>query len=636
MKRISALIMAVGLLSGTAMAQGETCATATDVGTSGTIWSVAGSTVGQTDDYNEECPYTVTGGVDEVWQWTPSSSGFIDIGLCQGTTNYDTKLYIYSGSCPTPGSGATGTQLACEDDACDNGATYPDPWISSIVNVPISAGTTYYIVVDGYGATDAGNYTLLCNDAAAPPTGTDLVQGEGLFYTYSYLPNYNAPASTFASVLVNDGSTTITDATSTVNVFSDADGFTTPIFTDASAPISMLPTDVDVVTGTTPFTPPGNGTYIFEFVSSFTGVDGNTSNDTFNAFLVVTDTFQERSQAFLGAPIAATRLAVLDPTAEYGVIQSYGTDVNVIGATILVSVDPVYLAEPITANLYEILGGDPDSLSLVATASVPADTSALVYDIPLSASLTAGDYILAYAGQSFPVNTDFIYVQGASDLLRAVVTGGLWGFFAGPYAWSQVLWTEEAAPACNSNDLPTNLSHVNLANRVELSWDPNPGAVGCQAGFQRLPSGPSPKLNILSPPYNSANVPYAAAGAGTTWMWRVRCACNISPVDATSFTGYDDTFMVPTPKEGQLAEVDLTMFPNPADNQLMVSFNTESNDAVVSVVDMLGRTAMASNEAFVAGQNNLSLDVSGLEPGTYFVRIEEGSAVRTEEFAVAR
>jgi hypothetical protein len=636
MKRISTLFTAALLLGGTAFAQ-EDCSTATPAGSTTFNWVQVGSTVGFADDYDEACnaPFDNVGGSDVVYSYTPAATGFIELSLCSpGTlTDYDTKLYVYEGSCPTPGTGATGTQLACNDDVCSSPLFPVGPFISEITDIPVTAGTTYFVVVDGWSAADAGTFLLVCQEDLSPPTGSDIAQGEGALYAYTYQPNYNTSASTFASLLANTGSTTLNNCVSTLNVFSDADGFAAPIFTDASAPLSIPAAGVEIVTGTTPFTPPGNGIYIFEYVASTTDVNDVTANDTFNAFLVVTDTFQERSQAFLGAPISAVRLATLDPSAEYGVIQTYGTDVDVIGSTILVSVDPVFLAEPITANLYEILGGDVDSLSLVATASVPADTGALVYDIPLSASLTAGVYILAYAGQSFPVRTDFIYAPGASDLLRAAVTSGFWGAFAGPYAWSQVLWTAEAAPSCNSNILPTNLTSTQLSNRFELNWDPTPGAVACQLQGQGLP-GPNPTVNLLSGDISSTNVPFAVAGPGNTYTWRVRCACSISPVDASAFTAYEDTFTIPVARMADV--VDLAMFPNPADNQLMVSFSTESNDAVVTVIDMLGRNVLSSNEAFVAGQNNITFDVSGLEPGTYFVRIEEGEGVRTEEFAVAR
>jgi hypothetical protein len=632
MKRFYALFSAVALMTTAAMAQvpAETCGAAA-VFTGAAPWTAVGSTVGAINDYNEVCPYTVTGGRDEVIAWNPPTSGFYDMSLCQGTTNFDSKLYVYAASCPAPNSGA---QIACSDDACDNAPTFVDPWISSLVNVPVTAGTIYYIVIDAYGATDQGNYTLLVSPAAAPPTGAVLAIGEGRIYDYSFIPEYNLTASNFAAVVGNLGSTTFNNVRVQMRVFSSADGFVAPIATVLSNVLpSLIPTQVEVVTGVSGFTPPDTGTYIFEYVVQSPGGTGTTAlDDTSFSFLVVDETSQERSLAFLGAPITAVRLATLG-NAEYGVVQTYNVDADVTGATLLVSVDPVYAAEPITANLYEVLGGNLDSLSLVATGSVPADTGALVYDIPLSASISAGDYILAYEGNSFPVRTEDIYVQGASDLVRGDVTGGFWGFFAGPYAWSQVLLTSEAVEACNSAVPPTNQSHTVLSNRVQLNWTPNTGAVGCQVNGKRLPTGPQPSVNVLTAPYNTTNVPFAIAGAGTTWTWRVRCACTITPLDLSPYTAYGDTFSIPVAREGEI--LDVTLFPNPADNMLMVAYSGKGGEVNMTIVDMLGRVVMSRTELTVEGMNNTSFDVAGLENGTYFINMEEAGEVKTESFSVA-
>jgi len=632
MKRFYALFSAIALMTTAAMAQipAETCGAAVTF-TGAAPWTATGSTVGAIDNYNETCPYTVTGALDEVVAWNPPSSGYYDISLCQGTTNYDSKLYVYSGSCPAPTSGL---QIACSDDQCANAPTYTLPYISSVVNVFMTTGTVYYIIIDGYGTGDVGNFTLLVSPAASPPTGSVLAIGEGRIYDYSFIPEYNLAAGTFAAVVGNLGATTFNSVRVQMRVFTSADAFTTPLGSIFSNVIpSLTPTAIQVVTGVSGFTPPDTATYIFEYVVQSPGGTGSTAlDDTSFSFLVVDETSQERSYAFLGAPIIPVRLATLGD-AEYGVVQSYGVGVNVTGATLLVSVDPIYAAEPITANLYEILGGNIDSLLLLATGSVPADTGVLVYDIALSSSLSAGDYLLSYSGNNFPVRTDDIYSTGSSDLVRGVVTGGFWGFFAGPYAWSQVLLTDEASAACNSAIAPTNQSHTTLSNRVRLDWTPIAGAVGCQVGGKRLPTGPQPSVNVLTAPYNTTNVPFAVAGAGTTWTWRVRCACSITPLDLSPFTAFGDTFSIPVAREGEI--LDVTLFPNPADNMLMVAYSGKGGEVNLTIVDMLGRVVLNRTELSVEGMNNTSFDVAGLENGNYFINMEEAGQVNTESFSVA-
>ncbi len=633
MKRLYALFAAAALMTVAVSAQtpANTCGGAV-VFTGAAPWTAVGSTAANTNDYNEVCPYSATGGRDAVIAWNPPATGFYDMSLCQGTTNYDTKLYVYAGSCPAPNSGA---QIACNDDLCSNAPAFTLPYVSSLTNVFMTAGTVYYIVVDGYSAADFGNFTLLVQDAAAPPTGAALAIGEGRMYDYSFIPEYNLQAANFAAVVGNLGTTTFTDVRAQMQAFSSADGFVAPIASRLSNVVaSMPPGDIQIVTGTSPYLPADTGVYLFEYVVQSPGGTGSsTADDTSFSFLSVDENTQERSLAFFGAPLEAVRLAILDATAEYGVVQEYNASGTLNGATMLISVDPLYASEPITANVYEILGGNIDSLNLVATGSTPADTGALVFDVPLSGSLPAGDYILAYNGSSFPVRTTQIMTNGASNLVRGAVTGGDWAFFAGDYAWSQQLLTTEDAPACDPSILPTNQAHTVLASAVRLTWTPTPLAVACQVQGKRLPTGPQPTQNVTGAVINQTNVPFSVAGAGTTWTWRVRCACQVTPtIIASGFSPYGDTFSVPAAREGEM--LDLTLFPSPADNMLMVAYTAEGGEVSTVIVDMMGREVMSRTETMAAGVNNFQFDVTSLENGNYFLRIEENGAVQTEAFSV--
>lgn len=102
------------------------------------------------DDYNEACPFEVTGAPDVVYKYEPEFTEEVNIDLC--ASPYDTKIYIYEGSCGTYNSGEA---IYCNDDFCGvNG------WRSRLENVVFEAGETYYIVVDGYGSADSGSFTM--------------------------------------------------------------------------------------------------------------------------------------------------------------------------------------------------------------------------------------------------------------------------------------------------------------------------------------------------------------------------------------------------------------------------------------------------------------------------------------------
>ena len=139
---------------------GDTCATATDI-TGLLPISVSGMTIGYNNDYDEACPYTGSTAPDVVYKYTAAADVVVDITLCTGATNYDTKLYVYENTCPD-----TGNPYACNDDACSSPAFAN--YVSEIAGLSLTSGNTYYIIVDGYG-TEAGSYYLDITEGTPPP-----------------------------------------------------------------------------------------------------------------------------------------------------------------------------------------------------------------------------------------------------------------------------------------------------------------------------------------------------------------------------------------------------------------------------------------------------------------------------------
>jgi hypothetical protein len=95
---------------------------------------------------------------EQVFQWTPTFSGKATIETCGAGTAFDTVLYMRTGPC------ASGAQLACNDDACANASGASR---ASRATKTVTAGTTYYLFVDGFNGAK-GDFTL----TVAPPPGT--------------------------------------------------------------------------------------------------------------------------------------------------------------------------------------------------------------------------------------------------------------------------------------------------------------------------------------------------------------------------------------------------------------------------------------------------------------------------------
>jgi hypothetical protein len=153
----------LGILQG-----GETIATATVIAS--LPYSDNGTTIGHLNDYGGDCEYGTSTAPDVVYSYTPAADGAIDVSLCHDATNYDTKLFIFD--TPTP---VDGDEIACNDDFCST-ISYPDPYVSEVSGVPVTGGTTYYIVVDGYG-TSAGTYeiSVIGGTFIPPPPNDDCI-----------------------------------------------------------------------------------------------------------------------------------------------------------------------------------------------------------------------------------------------------------------------------------------------------------------------------------------------------------------------------------------------------------------------------------------------------------------------------
>ena len=89
-----------------------------------------------------------------VWYTvTPSLGGSVTVATC--TSSFDTYLRVYDGSC-----GAFTACMGFDDDGCSSQST---------VTFTAVGGTTYYVLLGGYGSTDFGNYTISATCPAACP-----------------------------------------------------------------------------------------------------------------------------------------------------------------------------------------------------------------------------------------------------------------------------------------------------------------------------------------------------------------------------------------------------------------------------------------------------------------------------------
>lgn len=118
----------------------DACATATTISALGGTFN--GTTTGASS-LEGTCANT-RNGPEKVFRWTPLTSGVATIETCSGTgTSFDSVVYVRSSDCNA------GTQIACNDDTGSCVTAEPNDHHGSRVQPTVTAGQTYFIVVDG-------------------------------------------------------------------------------------------------------------------------------------------------------------------------------------------------------------------------------------------------------------------------------------------------------------------------------------------------------------------------------------------------------------------------------------------------------------------------------------------------------
>src|SRR5882724_8102879 len=139
---------------------------------------------------------------EQVYRWTPAVSGTATIQTCGAGTTFDTVLYLRSGAC------ASGSEVAagCNDDACTNATGLNR---ASRLTPTVTAGQTYYIVVDGYGGAQ-GLYGLSVTPPVGSPTTTTSTQPPTTTTTTT-----RPPTTTSTTTTTRPPTTTTTTTTTT-------------------------------------------------------------------------------------------------------------------------------------------------------------------------------------------------------------------------------------------------------------------------------------------------------------------------------------------------------------------------------------------------------------------------------------
>lgn len=79
----------------------------------------------------------------------------------------------------------------------------------------------------------------------------------------------------------------------------------------------------------------------------------------------------------------------------------------------------------------------------------------------------------------------------------------------------------------------------------------------------------------------------------------------------------------------------LALFPNPAQGLVTLNFNqAQKSSVIISVYDLLGRQVLNQEQMLDAGRRSRGLDISGLHPGLYLIKVQAGSQLWVRKLSV--
>ncbi len=131
--------------------------------------SVSGTTVNSTStgDPTATCTTSITAGAGGIFYRFVGTGGSVTMTTCAAGTNYDTKLFVFTGTC-----GSYTCVIGNDDASCGVIST------ASAVTFASVAGTNYFVFVSGFNS-ERGNFTLTATCVPVTPTITSFTPTSG-------------------------------------------------------------------------------------------------------------------------------------------------------------------------------------------------------------------------------------------------------------------------------------------------------------------------------------------------------------------------------------------------------------------------------------------------------------------------
>jgi PKD repeat protein len=211
------------------------------------------------------------------------------------------------------------------------------------------------------------------------------------------------------------------------------------------------------------------------------------------------------------------------------------------------------------------------------------------------------------------------------------------------YLWSTGATTQSIdvnATATNVNVVTTNANACNgvgASAPITVTFNATPTAAGTMtlagnvATFTNTSTGAtSYSWDFGDFTNSSATAPahaYAVNGSYTVVLTAINGNCTDTTIFLVDVTvGLNE----------MASSSNLTIFPNPANETVNVSFDQNTNDLIqIELIDATGRV-IAQNQSIEIGTNNVSFDVNTLSSGFYTVRLTNANGIENKKLMIQK
>ncbi len=252
---------------------------------------------------------------------------------------------------------------------------------------------------------------------------------------------------------------------------------------------------------------------------------------------------------------------------------------------------------------------------------ISGNQAVLIHDIQLSNTTgfslnSAYTYPIALApGKNLELSLDFSPSDtGLYQSQLLVIYGASLDTLMVPIAANS-----QSTQLCSTTSQPVGLSVNITGTQVELSWQTIEGAQKCEINGREVGKPNFAKVRRDVPP-QTISLPIALFEPSTNYEWRVRCACNLSPLEVTPFSDLN-FFTTPAVRTGtEHASADWVLYPNPAVDQVTIQASSASlEDTRAELLDLTGRVLKSWD---LQGTTS-TLERDDLPPGLYMIRLTD-------------